>query len=79
MRREDVLKLRHDVPKGTVIELILMKDDPRPIEPGTRGVVEHIDDIGNIHVDWDNGRTLAVIPEVDEYKVIQAGGAKSGN
>lgn len=36
-------------PKGTRIELQMMGSDPRPIEPGTRGTVDHVDDLGTIH------------------------------
>lgn len=57
------------VPIGSRIELISMFDDPNPIEPGSQGVVTG----GNgaqIHVDWDNGRHLMLIPNVDKYKII---------
>jgi hypothetical protein len=57
--------------KGERIELIEMVDDPNPIEPGTKGTISKIDSIGQIHVDWDNGRTLALLPGVDKYKIIQ--------
>ena len=33
-------------PKGTRILLQHMEDDPRPIEPNTRGTVKAVDDIG---------------------------------
>lgn len=56
---------------GDRVRLIKMVDDPRPIEPGSEGTIEHIDDIGQIHVDWDNGRKLALIPGVDEYTIIE--------
>lgn len=56
---------------GDRIKLIKMTDDPRPIEPGSEGTIEHIDDMGQIHVNWDNGRKLALIPEVDEYTIIE--------
>ena len=58
--------------EGKRIKLIKMTDDPRPIEPGSEGVVRLEDDMGHIHVDWDNGRTLALIPEVDEYVILDS-------
>jgi hypothetical protein len=57
-------------PKGTRIELIHM-EDIQPVPGGTKGTVWLVDDMGDIHVKWDNGRTLGLIPEVDEFKIIK--------
>lgn len=54
---------------GDRVELIKM-DDVQGVEPGTKGTINHIDGIGQIHVKWDNGRTLALIPEIDEFIII---------
>jgi len=37
---------------------------------GDRGIIKHIDDLGYIAVAWDNGSSLSLIPEVDEYIII---------
>ena len=58
------------VKKGDRIRCIEMKDDPHPVEPGTEGTVHHVDSLDQIHVKWDNGRTLALIPNVDTYEII---------
>lgn len=55
---------------GRRVRLIYMADDPRPILPGEEGIIILIDDIGQIHVKWDNGRILAIVPEVDSYELI---------
>ena len=57
-------------PKGTRVEVIYM-DDPRPIEPGTKGTVQFVDSMGTIHCDFDNGRRLGLIPDEDEFKIIK--------
>jgi hypothetical protein len=57
-------------PKGTRIELIDMDDPYAPIESGTQGAVDFVDDMGQIHMKWDNGRTLALIPGEDSFKII---------
>ena len=57
-------------PKGTRIELISMEDPYAPILPGTKGTVEFVDDMGQIHMRWDNGRTLALVPSEDNFKKI---------
>jgi len=59
------------VKAGDRIELIEMTQDPNPIEKGERGTVKGVDGIGNILVDWDSGRTLSLVPEVDRFKVIE--------
>ena len=58
-------------PQGTRIELIHMDDPYAPVPSGTKGTVEFVDDMGQIAMIWDNGRTLALIPEVDEFKIIK--------
>lgn len=56
--------------KGKRIKLIKMVD-PYPVESGTEGTIETVDDLGQIHVKWDNGSTLAVVPEVDNYEILE--------
>ena len=65
-------QLRKQYPVGTKIRLISMRDEKYPILPGTIGEVTHIDDVGSIHMKWQNGSSLALIPEVDSFKVMAA-------
>lgn len=41
-----------------------------PSMSDVKGTVAFVDDFGDIHVDWDNGRGLALIPGVDKYGLI---------
>ena len=70
-------------PRGTRIELIQMGDDPHPIAPGTKGTVVYVDDMGQIGVKWDNGRTLSLIPEEDDFgsftTFVNVGGESKNN
>ena len=59
------MKLRY--PEGTRIVLDRMGDDPRPIPPGTKGTVIHVDDIGTVHCSFDNGRQLGLVPGEDSF------------
>lgn len=57
--RTTVGRLRICYPKGTRVELVKMNDGQAPpIE--TQGIVQLVDDIGTIMVDWDNGNKLGV-------------------
>ena len=63
--------LRQRYPEGTRICLDSMDNDPRPIPPGTKGIVQFVDDAVTLHCKFDNGRTLGVIPGVDDFHVIR--------
>jgi hypothetical protein len=55
-------------PPGTRIELISMKDPYAPVLAGTRGTVKFVDSMGTIFPEWDNGRSLGVVPGEDEIE-----------
>ena len=65
-------RMKDSYPPGTRIMLVSMEDDPRPIEPNTRGTVKAVDDIGTIHCDFDNGRSLGVVPGEDSFRKLTA-------
>lgn len=71
MSRREVEALRKRYPKGTRVKLISLEDPYSRLPEGTKGTVDAVDDIGTIHVRWDNGSGLGVVPGVDEIKVIQ--------
>ncbi len=57
-------------PPGTRIELICMNDPYSPVPSGTRGTVRAVDDMGTIFPDWDNGRSLGVVPGEDVFRKL---------
>lgn len=57
-------------PPGTRIILVSMGKDPNPISDGTKGTVVCVDDIGTVHVKFDNGRLLGMCPEVDRFRKL---------
>lgn len=61
---------KESYPKGTRLELIYMEDS-QAVPSGTKGTVVCVDDMGTIHMKWDNGRTLGLIPESDSFKRIK--------
>ena len=62
--------VKEQYPPGTRIRLNSMEDPYAPIAPGTEGEVDFVDDIGTIHMKWDNGRSLALIPGEDSFTVL---------
>lgn len=74
MTDEEIIRPRVDEVKrlykhGDRIECIHM-EDKAAVPTGTKGTVDFVDAIGQIHVKWDNGRALALIPELDKFKKI---------
>lgn len=67
MREYDINITKHLYPVGTRIELISMDDPFAPVPSGTKGTVRFVDDCGTLHMEWDNGRTLGLIPGVDSF------------
>lgn len=64
--------LRHSRERmeGTRVRLISMDDRQAPPR-GTEGTVQFVDDAGTIHVQWDTGSSLGLIPGADEWEVIE--------
>ena len=67
MDRKMVNFIKEQYPPGTRIRLNSMDDPYAPILPGTEGEVDFVDDIGTIHMKWDNGRTLGIAPGEDSF------------
>ena len=65
--KEVVQALRERYPSGTTVELISMEDAYAP-PAGTRGKVIAVDNMGTVHVAWDTGSSLGLIPGVDVWK-----------
>ena len=70
MDRKMVNFIKEQYPPGTRIRLNSMDDPYAPIAPGTEGEVDFVDDIGTIHMKWDNGRTLGIAPGEDSFTVL---------
>ena len=66
-------------PPGTRIELISMKDPYAPVPAGTRGTVKFVDSSGTIFPEWDNGRSLGVVPGEDSFRKLTQEEIKAEN
>jgi hypothetical protein len=60
-----------DTNVGDRVEVIRCYDAYTKLAPGTRGSVTLIDDLGTVHVRWDDGRYVGLVPGQDEWRVIR--------
>lgn len=62
--RARVQELRSKFTKGSKIRCIRMVGEPRMT--GANGIIDYVDDAGQVHVNW-GGSSLALNPEIDDY------------
>jgi len=53
--------LREKYKKGDRVKLLNMRTEYYLVPQGTLGTVDIVDDIGSVHVKWDNGVNVAVL------------------
>ena len=68
--RAQIDALRRKYPAGATVELVSMEDAQSP-PPGTLGKIHGVDDAGSILVSWQNGSSLSLIPEVDDFRIVK--------
>ena len=69
MTKMQLENLKALYPKHTKVQLVHMRDEYAPPE-GTIGYVTNVDDMGTIHVNWQNGSTLGLVEGVDIFYVL---------
>ena len=70
--RRQTERLREQYPPGTRVECVSMNDPFAPVPSGTRGNVIFVDDIAQIHVNWDTGSSLALNNDEDSFRKLSA-------
>jgi len=63
------MNIKEQYKPGMKIKLINM-DGEKQMKPGLIGIVDKVDDANQIHIFWENGSSLALIPDVDEFEII---------
>ena len=75
---EEVNKMTEEIKEicsqGARVELISMDDPCTRLKPGNQGTVICVDDIGTIHVAWDNGEGLGLVLGQDKFKIVRSSG-----
>ena len=67
--RNRVARIKEQYPPGTRIRLNSM-DDPQAVPAGAEGTVLAVDDVGQLLMKWDNGRSISLIPGVDSFSKL---------
>jgi hypothetical protein len=76
---EELTSIRATYRPGARVRLLsLGQPDRRQLKPGTLGTIRSVDDLGTVHVEWDNGLRLGCIvigvgPErADDLQIVDA-------
>ena len=67
--KEKIDMLKQEYTPGIRVRLVYMNDTQSP-PIGTEGTINGVDDIGQILVSWDNGSSLNLIIDEDEFDII---------
>ena len=73
LTQEEIQVVKDKYIKGTKIKLIKMYDPFSPPPSQTLGIVDFVDDAGQIHCNWNNGSTLALVVGIDDFEIIETG------
>lgn len=76
--KEELKYIRNKYTVGTKVKLIRMYDLIGAVPPNTTGTISYVDDIGTIHIDWENGSTLGLNFEIDEFTILNERSNSSG-
>jgi hypothetical protein len=55
---------------GKRVRLVRTTDEYTDLKPGDEGIVELIDAVGTVHIKWDSGSQLGLIPGEDVWEVL---------
>ena len=55
---------------GKRVRLIYCSDPYTRLTAGDEGVVDFIDDLGTVHVKWDNGSSLGLVAGEDRWESV---------
>jgi len=66
----DMGRIEYAEPQGRRVVLVRCTDPYTTLKPGTEGTVQFVDDAGTVHVRWDDGSTLGMIPGEDEWTLL---------
>jgi hypothetical protein len=57
--------------RGTRVRFVYSSDPYTRLASGTLGTVVFVDDLGTVHVKWDDGSGLGLVPSEDIWAVVE--------
>lgn len=69
MTRKEILGIKEVFKEGMGVYLYEMQGEPNMFD--LKGEVLYVDDIGQVHVRWENGSSLALNVNCDSYKLLE--------
>ena len=70
--RNEVMRIRKDFPAGCRIVLDQMGSGIFPILEGAEGTVQYVDDRGTVHVVFDGGKWIGLVPGKDRFLISES-------
>ncbi len=71
LTQHEIKEIKRRYLAGTRVRLFFTSDPYTKLREGSEGTVDHVDDIGTIHVNWDDGSTLGMVfPEDKLTRII---------
>lgn len=67
IKNQEHIEKTYDIGDTIILEEMVGENLPN----GLKGTIRKIDDIGQIHVNWENGSSLAIDPKIDKFEVIK--------
>jgi hypothetical protein len=55
---------------GRRVQLIHCSDPYTLTKPGSLGTVQFVDDLNTVHVRWDDGSTIGMLPGEDSFILV---------
>ena len=56
--------------RGLRVRLLSTTDGYTKLKSGDEGTIDFVDDLGTVHVKWDEGSSLGLVPGEDRYTII---------
>lgn len=56
---------------GRRVKLIRCNDQYTKLQPGEKGTINFVDDVGTVFVKWDSGSSLGMIDGIDRWELVE--------